>query len=102
MGAVRARVVVVGAGIVGLTAAVRLAEAGLAVRVLARERTPRTTSDVAAAVWYPFRCGTDARVAAWGTRTREVLRGLLSVPDAGVTWVRGTELHAEARPEPPW
>src|SRR5262245_37057727 len=49
--------VVVGAGVSGLTSALRLAEAGFKVRIVARERTPGTTSDIAAAVWYPFRCG---------------------------------------------
>ena len=49
--------IVVGCGVSGLTTAVRLLEAGFKVRMVTRERTPNTTSDIAAAVWYPFRCG---------------------------------------------
>ncbi|HEV8630520.1 MAG TPA: FAD-dependent oxidoreductase, partial [Thermoanaerobaculia bacterium] len=44
-------IVVVGAGVVGLTCAVRLAEAGHAVRVVAREGPLASTSVVAGAVW---------------------------------------------------
>lgn len=47
-------VVVVGAGIVGLTTAVALIEKGYQVVVTADRFSPETTSDVAAAVWYPY------------------------------------------------
>jgi len=48
------RVVVVGAGVVGLSCALRLLEAGHRVDVLARELPLETTSSVAAALWYPY------------------------------------------------
>ena len=48
-------VLVVGAGIIGLTCAVRLREAGARVAVLAADPPAATTSAVAAAVWYPTR-----------------------------------------------
>ncbi|MFQ5459271.1 MAG: FAD-dependent oxidoreductase, partial [Anaerolineae bacterium] len=50
-------VTVVGAGVIGLTTALRLAEAGYRVQVVAREISPNTTSDVAAGVWLPFHVG---------------------------------------------
>ncbi len=46
-------VVVLGAGVIGLTAAILLRESGRAVRVIASEFTPDTTSDVAGAQWSP-------------------------------------------------
>ena len=49
------RVIVVGAGVIGLTCAVRLAEDGHRVDVLARDLPLETTSVVAAALWYPYR-----------------------------------------------
>ncbi len=61
----RRDVTVVGAGVVGLTCALRLAEAGFGVRVLARERGEATTSSVAAAVWYPYRAFPFDRVLGW-------------------------------------
>ena len=59
------KVIVVGAGVVGLTCAVRLLEAGHAVDVVARDLPLETTSAVAAALWYPFRAYPFERVTAW-------------------------------------
>ncbi|HEV2686094.1 MAG TPA: FAD-dependent oxidoreductase, partial [Actinomycetota bacterium] len=55
----------VGAGVSGLTCGVRLLEKGHDVEIWARERTPNTTSDVAAAAWYPPRREKDARIDRW-------------------------------------
>jgi D-amino-acid oxidase len=92
---------VVGAGVSGLSSALRLAQAGWQVRVLARDFSPHTTSDVAAAVWYPFHVGEWRRVLAWARVTYDVLKGLAaSEPDSGVTMCAGVELFGEAMPEP--
>ena len=48
------RVIVVGAGVVGLSCAIRLLEAGHRVDVVARDLPLETTSAVAAAVWSPY------------------------------------------------
>ncbi|MBK3587916.1 FAD-dependent oxidoreductase, partial [Streptomyces sp. MBT57] len=47
------RVVVVGAGVAGLTSAVVLAEAGVSVHVIA-EQVPGVTSLAAGAMWGPY------------------------------------------------
>ena len=44
----------IGAGVSGLSSAIRLLEAGHSVRVMAREFSLDLVSDVAAALWYPF------------------------------------------------
>jgi D-amino-acid oxidase len=44
---------VIGGGVIGLTSALLLREAGLNVRVCSEHFTPRTTSDVAGAQWSP-------------------------------------------------
>ena len=49
------RVIVAGAGVIGLSCAVRLLAAGHRVDVLARDLPLETTSAVAAALWYPYR-----------------------------------------------
>jgi D-amino-acid oxidase len=67
------RVVVLGAGVVGLTAAVRLLEAGAQVEVVSAGAPQSTTSWLAAAVWYPTYVGPPAEVARWGRDTYEVL-----------------------------
>lgn len=57
MGPRSTRVVVVGAGIAGLSCAVALAEAGHDVRVVAADPPARTVSAVAGGLWFPY--GTD-------------------------------------------
>jgi D-amino-acid oxidase len=85
---------VVGAGVTGLTCAIRLREAGVAAHVVARELPERTTSAVAAALWYPYRAFPPERVAAWSARGFEVLSALAGVTGAGVRMRWGTELVA--------
>lgn len=102
MNAPQPPIVVVGAGVAGLTTALVLAREGAQVRVIARERSPHTTSDVAAAVWYPFRVGPADRALAWSRRTLEVFRTLLPLPEAGITWLPGIDLHPESGAADPW
>jgi len=92
------RVLVVGAGVVGLTCAVRLLEEGHQVDVLARDLPLETTSAVAAAIWYPYRAYPFERVIAWAARTYDVLAGLAG--SGGVVMREGTELLRT--PGDPW
>ena len=94
--------IVVGCGVSGLSCAIRLAEAGFTVRILARERTPNTTSDIAAAVWYPFRCGSADRGLAWSRRTFRVLRELSHDRATGVSLVEGIDLLPDDDAATPW
>jgi D-amino-acid oxidase len=96
------RVVVVGAGVVGLSCALRLLEAGHRVDVLARDLPLETTSAVAAAIWYPYLALPQDKVTAWGTTSYDVFAGLADDPATGVTMRRGTELLAEPSPDPWW
>jgi D-amino-acid oxidase len=96
------RVLVVGAGVVGLTCAVRLLEAGHRVDVVARDLPLETTSAVAAALWYPYRALPQERVTAWAATTYGVLEGLSADARSGVRMLTGTEVLREHRPEPWW
>jgi D-amino-acid oxidase len=78
-------VTVIGAGVVGLTCAVRLAEAGFPVRVISRHEPLATTSAVAAAVWFPYLAEPRDRVLAWAARSRaELARLAAEEPESGV------------------
>src|SRR6476646_7208357 len=89
------RVVVVGAGVVGLSCALRLLEAGHRVDVLARELPLETTSAVAAALWYPYLAFPQDKVRAWSATSYDVFAGLADDAATGVVMRRGTELLVE-------
>jgi D-amino-acid oxidase len=96
-------VTVVGAGVVGLTCALALAEAGRPVRVVARELPADTTSAVAAAVWYPYRAYPYDRVLGWARTSYDAfVRLAADDPGAGVRVRFGTELLRVDAPEPWW
>lgn len=96
-------VTVVGAGVVGLTCAVALVDAGFAVRVVARERLAATTSGVAAAVWYPYRAFPFDRVIGWSRAGYDAFVRLAGAePGAGVRMRAGTELLRADAPDPWW
>ena len=81
------RISVVGAGVVGLTCAVRLLEAGHRVDVLARDLPLETTSAVAAAIWYPYRALPQEQVTAWAARrTPCSTRCRTPTPSPGSGW----------------
>ena len=48
------RCTVVGAGVSGLSTAIRLLESGHEVEIVSDKFSPDTGSDVAAAIWFPF------------------------------------------------
>jgi D-amino-acid oxidase len=96
------RAVVVGAGVVGLTTAVRLRQAGIDAHVVARDEPLGTTSAVAAALWYPYRALPAERVTAWSAETYAALAGLAGVAGSGVRMLAGTDLLAPGAPDPWW
>ena len=89
-----------GAGVIGLTCAVRLLEEGHQVDVLARDLPLETTSAVAGAFCYPYRAYPFERVTAWTARSYEVFAGLAG-SDTGVSLREGTQL-LRTPGDPPW
>lgn len=102
MEALSGRVTVVGAGAVGLTCAVRLAEAGAQVDVLARDLPLETTSAVAGALWLPYRAEPVHDVSRWAAITFRVLAELAGDPGTGVRMMPGLLLAGDGAPDPPW
>lgn len=94
------QVTVVGAGVIGLTAALALTEAGHDVEVLADATGDATTSAIAGAIWLPFRAGPPAAVTRWAARTRAWLTALaVDTPAAGVDLLEVVVVDDGA---PPW
>ncbi|MEW1719430.1 FAD-dependent oxidoreductase [Streptomyces sp. NPDC093109] len=95
------RVVVVGAGVAGLTTAVLLAEAGTPVQVIA-EQVPGVTSLAAGAMWGPYLVEPKDKVDQWGQRSLEVFRTLSGDPTTGVRLASGIEASRKAEAPPEW
>ncbi|MEW1613983.1 MULTISPECIES: FAD-dependent oxidoreductase [unclassified Streptomyces] len=95
------RIVVVGAGVAGLTTAVVLAEAGASVRVIA-EQVPGVTSLAAGAMWGPYLVEPKNKVDQWGQRSLEILRELAEDPATGVRLTSGIEASRTAEAPPDW
>jgi D-amino-acid oxidase len=99
----RQRVTVVGAGVIGLTCAVRLAEVGLEVDVLARDLPLETASAASGGLWLP--ASTDERELGWARASLDELRAVEG-PASGVRTVQGHLLgrpsDAAAAPPPAW
>ena len=88
------RVIVVGAGVVGLSCAVRLLEAGHRVDVVARDLPLETTSSVAAAVWSPY-AKPQEHVVRWARTAYDTFATLCDDEAAGVVMRTGTELFQQ-------
>ena len=82
-------VLVIGAGVAGLTTAICLAEAGLRVAIRTAEPPGRTTSAVAGAIWGPHLVEDSDRVAGWCAATLGTLTGLAGQPGTGVRLAGG-------------
>jgi D-amino-acid oxidase len=95
-------VLVIGAGVVGLTTAVCLAEAGLGVTVQAGRLPGQTTSAVAGAIWGPHLVEHSDRVTRWCAETLDVLTVLAADPGTGIRLVSGVDAARAAYPRPDW
>jgi D-amino-acid oxidase len=95
------RVIVLGAGVTGLSCAVRLAESGHQVAVLARDLPAETTSAVAAAIWYPYLISPPERVSAWSRATYQEL-ARLAAEQPFIRLRGGSEYLVERTPDPWW
>lgn len=76
---------VIGCGVIGLSSGIRLLQAGLGVQIVARELPPDTTSNWAAAVWYPYKAYPEDKVLRWGAAAFKVFEALADQPETGVT-----------------
>jgi len=85
-------VLVIGAGAVGLTTAISLAEAGLSVTIRTAALPAQTTSVAAGAVWGAVKVGPSDRVLGWGRTGLDVLSKLATEPGTGVRIAAGREV----------
>ncbi len=93
---------VLGCGVVGLTTGITLLRAGHRVTIWARDLPPNTTSNQAAALWFPYLAEPYERVAPWAKFTLDFYKREL-VPDAASGCALLTVRDLYDRPvEMPW
>ncbi|MBP2322636.1 D-amino-acid oxidase [Kibdelosporangium banguiense] len=95
-------VLVIGAGVIGLTTATTLTEAGHSVRVQAAEPPDLTTSAAAGALWGPWLVEPHDRVYAWAAHTLHVLTELADTPGTGVRLASGKDVSMAKHEPPDW
>jgi D-amino-acid oxidase len=97
----RPDVLVVGAGVSGLSTAVRLAECGLLVCVRSDGDPQESTSAAAGAIWDPIYANHPS-VPVWSTRTYDAFLRLESEGRPGVRLVDGVEASRKPIDSPEW
>ncbi len=95
-------VLVIGGGVSGLTCAVTLRHRGYRVELWAEQLSPATTSNVAAAFWYPYKAEPPERVLGWAATSHARLLALAPDPAAGVRLRAAVEVLRSPRPRPWW
>ena len=103
----RTDVLVLGCGVSGLTTAIRLIErqpnqGQRRVTIWARKVPPNTTSNIAAAVWYPYDAGSNDRAVKWGAIAYKAFGALAGAPGTGVISRNVLEMLSEPNPDGPW
>jgi len=93
---------IVGAGVSGLSSGIRLLEDGWDVTIWSSDFSPNTTSDIAAALWYPFLSAPVERTDVWGSNTYNVLKQLARKKDTGVSMTQTYEYFRSSQPDPSW
>jgi len=82
-------VLVIGAGVIGLTTAVCLAEAGVRTRVMSTDLPRQTTSAMAGAMWGPAFAEPAEQVLRWSRLSLTEFTALAHDPATGVRLTRG-------------
>ena len=95
-------ILVIGGGVNGLSTGICLLEDGWEVTIFSSEFSPNTTSDVAAALWYPFLSAPVEKTNIWGSRTYDILKLLAVEKDAGIEMTQTFEYFRSQQPDPTW
>ncbi|HKF39091.1 MAG TPA: FAD-dependent oxidoreductase [Ktedonobacteraceae bacterium] len=95
-------ILVIGCGVSGLTTGLRLLQAGHTVRIWARDLPPHTTSNVAAAIWFPYKAYPIDKVTNWSKIAFQKFKELQFVEGSGILMSNVIELKLVASPDPWW
>jgi D-amino-acid oxidase len=93
---------IIGCGVAGLSCGIRLREAGFDAHIWARALPPHTTSNIAAAIWYPYKAYPEELVGRWAALAYGDFVQLAQVADTGVRVRSGIELFPTPVADPWW
>lgn len=97
------QILVLGAGVSGLSSGILLLKKGYEVTIWAKDLPPNTTSNKAAAFWYPYLCNPKNKATQWGKITLNYLkREILNDPQSGCLTRTITEVFEKEVEEPWW
>ncbi len=95
-------VLILGAGVSGLSTGILFLQEGYSVTIWAKDFPPNTTSNKAAAVWYPFICGPLEKVPGWAKTSLEYFESeVLPIPESGCKRTTVVEIFNKV-PDDPW
>ncbi|MGI8646626.1 MAG: FAD-binding oxidoreductase [Acidimicrobiales bacterium] len=94
--------VVIGCGVSGLSSGIRLLESGIDTEIWTREPAVETTSNVAAAFWYPYKVYPEDLVLNWAAATYTELVKLAAIADTGVVVRELLEMFPGSAAQPWW
>lgn len=95
-------IAIIGAGVSGLTCGVALQKEGFETKIITEEVSPNTTSDISAALWYPYKAEPIHKVLKWGAVSIDQFLALSEQKDTGVRITPALELLDEENPDPWW
>jgi D-amino-acid oxidase len=93
---------VIGCGVSGLSTGILLQRQGWRATIWAKDVPPNTTSNVSAAVWFPYRAFPIERVLGWGSFAYATFRELVDTPESGIILANVLDLHPEPGRDDPW
>ncbi len=97
------QIIVIGSGVSGLSCGILLLRAGYNVTIWAKEFPPNTTSNKAAAVWYPFVVKPPEKATAWAKTSIDFFREeILDKPGSGTKKIQVIEVFEHPVGDPWW
>src|SRR3989344_4223561 len=96
-------ILALGAGVSGLSTGILLLKNGYRVKIWAKDLPPNTTSNMAAALWYPYLCFPKDKAIPWAKYTFDYfLNEVMVDPESGCLRKTITELFVKKQEEPWW
>ncbi|HUM47401.1 MAG TPA: FAD-dependent oxidoreductase [Chitinophagales bacterium] len=86
---------IAGCGVIGLTTAIRLQEEGYEVQIITRDLPQHTTSNKAAAFWFPYHVRDSERILDWSMYSYHKFESLAAKDNCGVHMIPVIKLGNE-------